>query len=155
MSAAHSRAAAGLPADGPGVTRLELACELGRDVSAEAVTLVRRWGHDRAVPAPAIDRMCELTSAALDQAAGLPPWHVTVCIRWADPDRARVDVRWYGRGHIAKDRDQVGDAAVRTATLVVDTVPADDTGERFTPTAWMVIDGSAHEVGPVGPPSRC
>ena len=50
MSAAHSRAAAGLPADGPGVTRLELACELGRDVSAEAVTLVRRWGHDRAVP---------------------------------------------------------------------------------------------------------
>ncbi len=82
-------------ADGPGVTRFHF---IGNtEAEPAACDRARRWCTDRAVPAPAADRIVLLVRAATSLALELDPRRVAVGMRWLDADRVVVDVCSRGR----------------------------------------------------------
>lgn len=97
----------GLAATDLGVSRYDIAA--GPRATHLAVTLARRWCHDRVLPAHATLDLCRSVEAAVDAGPHEGSTSVTVALRWADVDRVRVDLVWHGRD------------GTRTESVVVDT----------------------------------
>lgn len=124
-------------ATGPGVSRFDLPC--GPQAPDDAVELVGRWARDRALPAPAMDRLCRLTSAALAHGTRLHPRSVTVRLRWADPDRVLLDVQWHGARQVHPIAGSKADEIARVMDAAADSWGFES---GATPDHWMVLDTS-------------
>jgi hypothetical protein len=119
----------------PGVTRLDLHCNDATDDTAQA--LVRRWCKDRAVPVPAANAIVTLVRAAVVHGLRFEPRAVGVGLRWLDPDRVLVDLRWRGCAGTAVD------AGEQDATTAVLDACAEAWGfgtSASGPTHWFVVD---------------
>ncbi|WP_203231381.1 hypothetical protein [Nocardioides caldifontis] len=123
--------------DGPGVTHVEVPCDRRPPEATEA--LVRRWGRDRALPAPAVDDLCRVAREALVPDLPEGAHHLTLSLRWVDLDRVRVDLRWHGPpGALAGSAPEAG-----TATAPVLDEVAESWGAATDASAqWVVVDTS-------------
>lgn len=125
------------PATGPGVSRFDLPC--GPQAPDDALELVGRWARDRALPAPAMDRLCQLTSAALAHGTRLHPRSVTVRLRWTDADRVLLDVQWHGARRVHPIAASKTDEIARVMDAAADSWGFES---GATPDHWMVLDTS-------------
>jgi hypothetical protein len=99
-----------------------------------------QWVQSRVLPGPAGERLACLVRAALSHGARFAPRAVTLLIRWQDPSRVRVDLRWVGASHTATAAHPGPDLA--TSTAVFDAF-ADAWGvgpRRNGWVHWMVVD---------------
>lgn len=103
---------------------------------------VRRWAHDRALPARTADRLSVLTSAALRHGLLYGPRGVSVTMRWVDPDRVRVDVRWHGCTRVS--RGTVSSDKLESTVALFDAVAESwGFGHGSPASQWMVVDSRA------------
>ncbi len=121
----------------PGVSQYHLIC--GPHVRDATVELLGRWAQDRAVPTSGADRLTLLSSAAIAHGLLFRPRAVTVSLRWVDPDRVRVDLRWHGVAGVAPG--SVTQAKLDSTIAIFDAV-ADNWGfgHGSTTTHWLVLD---------------
>lgn len=134
---------------GLGVSRFDLEC--GRHSKEDTTALVRRWGHDRALPADTVEDLCVLTCAALAPGPRFEPSSVCVLLRWDDLDHVRVDVQWHGLG--GSTPDDVADEAMRGSGEVMDTLAVRwGLMRSSTPGQWMIVD--TRSTRPVVSPPR-
>lgn len=124
--------------DGPaaGVTRLDLVC--GPKVAHTAHEMARRWGRDRALTPPTLDRLASLVVAAVAHGLRFDPRSLTITLQWLDLDRVRIDVRWRGCSTTA-DSSATGDLESTIGTL---DALAEEWGfslSRWGPVQWMVL----------------
>jgi hypothetical protein len=122
---------------GPGVSRIDLACD--RHCRKDTAALIRRWGRDRALTPAVVEDMCLLASTALAHAVRLGPSSVCVRLRWADPDRVRVDVEWQGVEHAVARTAHEG--VTRATAEVMDAIAvAWGLKVGSPPGHWMIVD---------------
>jgi hypothetical protein len=137
------RADPGIPDTGvpdlPGVTRFDLVCGEGMDATAQ--DLARGWCNDRAVPRTAADSIVTLVAAALRHGLRFGPRAVAIGLRWLDPDRVAVDVRWRGCSRVT------GSTAAGTRDLETTAAAFDALSESWglriltpDPVHWFVVD---------------
>jgi hypothetical protein len=134
----RDRLAIDLPTDaGPGASRFDVAC--GPQVRDTCAGHVRRWARDRALSERAADRLCVLTSAAVGHGLRYGPHGVSVIIRWMDPDRIRIDVRWHGCSGVT--RSSVDTQALESTIDLFDSVAESwGFGPGSPGSHWMVVD---------------
>ena len=123
-----------------GVVRLDLVCQ--PQVVETVLVATRRWGKDRALSNLACERLTALVHAAMVHGLRFDPRGVTLLIRWLDPDRVRLDLRWHGCSSTARVALADGDVGATIATL--DTL-AEEWGfgsSRRGSIQWMVVDTS-------------
>lgn len=122
----------------PGITRFDLVC---RPYFGDAVLgLTRRWATDRALNRLAAERLANLVCAGVAHGQRFDPRGVTVVIRWEDPDRVRLDLRWLGCAKAARPSKDIDE--VRETISTLDRC-ADEWGlgrSRLGWVHWMVFD---------------
>lgn len=122
----------------PGVTRIDVVCQPQAVGTVLAAT--RRWADDRALPVVACERLTGLVYAAIGYGLRFDPRGVTLLIRWIDPDRIRLDLRWHGCSATA--RESTADCDVSETISTLDAI-AETWGfgrGRRGPVHWMVVD---------------
>ena len=117
----------------PGVTRFDLPCH--SRVVGTVLAQTRRWASDRALPDLACTRLSLLTCAAMRHGLRFDPQAVTLLLRWSDPDRVRLDVRW--RGCSSTARTDAGGREVRTTIATLDALAA-EWGVEPVPSGWVL-----------------
>jgi hypothetical protein len=147
MSGGHRTARAALPISAedafttaPGTTRYDLVCR--PEIVETAVSLLRRWAEDRALNEAARQRFLALSFAGLTHGLRYDPRGLTVLMRWLDPDRVRLDLRWLGG--LGVTRTTVAESDLECTESTFDAL-ADDWGFGLNPTGWVhwsVIDTS-------------
>lgn len=121
-----------------GMTRIDLV--RNPQVGQTARQLALQWAQDRALTDAAIGRLTALVDAAVGHGVRFDPRRVTIRLRWLDPDRVRVDVKWRGCSGTARATVTSGDIEVTVATL---DAYAEDWGFGISddgPVQWMIID---------------
>jgi hypothetical protein len=130
--------------DLPGVTRFDLVCGEGMDAAAR--DLARGWCSDRAVPGAAADGIVTLVVAAVRHGLRFGPRAVVIGLRWLDPDRVAVDVRWRGCARVAEST-AAGSTAAGRPDLELTAAAFDALSESWglriltpDPVHWFVVD---------------
>jgi hypothetical protein len=101
--------------EAPGVTRFDVVC---RSHFVDTVlALTRRWAEDRALQDGAVTRLVRLMRAAVVHGRRFDPRGVTLLIRWQDPDRVRLDLRWRGCTRTARPSKAGDDVGATISTL--------------------------------------
>jgi anti-anti-sigma factor len=138
--AAHrpARSADAEPAPEIGVTRLDLVC--GPQVAQTAHELTRRWAQDRALSVTATKRLASLVLAAVAHGLRFDPRSLTITMRWLDPDRVRIDVRWKGCSGTARASAAEGDLESTAGTLDAFAQEWGFGTSSWGPIQWMVLD---------------
>ena len=83
--------------------------------------------------------MCLVACTALAYAVRLRPSSVCVRLRWADPDRVRVDVEWQGIEEAVARTAHEG-ATRATAEVMDATAEAWGLKVGSPPGQWMIVD---------------
>lgn len=121
-----------------GIARTEVGHSPQLEVAAQQ--LACRWGEDRALSAAAVGRLAALVVAAVRHGLRFDPRGVTIRLRWLDPDRVHLEVRWHGCSGTAPSPVASGGIESTAATL---DAYAEEWGfgiSKSGPTQWMVID---------------
>jgi anti-anti-sigma factor len=121
-----------------GVTRLDLVC--GPQVAQTAQELTRRWAQDRALSTASSKRLASLVLAAVAHGLRFDPRSLTITMRWLDPDRVRVDVRWKGCSGTARTSEAEGDLESTAGTLDAFAQEWGFGTSSGGPIQWMVLD---------------
>jgi hypothetical protein len=122
----------------PEGTRMDLVC--GPRVAATARDMARRWGEDRTLSEAAVTRLTALVHAAVGHGLRFGPRAVTVTVRWIDPDRMRVAVRWNASWALALS--SLDDGVLDQTVAILDAFSQEwgFCAGRHGPVHWMVLE---------------
>ena len=136
-----ARVETGLPAatdSEAGVTRMDLVCS--SHIGFTARDMARRWGRDRALSPVTAERLLALIDAAVGYGLRFGPRGVTIMLRWLDPDRMRVDVKWRECSGTAISPRPGGDVESTAATFDALAEAWGFVTTNADPLQWIVLD---------------